>query len=388
MPWQLKKHEDPPIEALKAVFDPASEGEARPLLTSAHPPQPPPKGGDGLLTRANEAVGARAAMKHHAKELHFLTGRTCLCLAYALTLFGSFLLSELVVYRLYHKVWLGVAAYAFAITAAVLAVLYLPVRLAGSSLLAQRTRWALRFILTGTWLGLILGFELYYVYFITHFTYEDLQRHTDVMASAPAQNYKDMGSVQFSSSTQIDSTRGVGFRDAELGVTLCVAPILDSTMTNEDNVSFFAVGQDCCDWRASFMCATEEPAHYPGGLVDLKLEQYRTRPWIQQIFRLSRTKPSHERYVPAIRMSSKLYDYQPADEFLLVHWTFYPLDMLHDIWQTGFDAAMLQVVAVAQVALIAGICVVAGPEQLKQWESRPARADGRSARADDRFARA
>merc|ERR1719213_387334 len=81
-----------------------------------------------------------------------------------------------------------------------------------------------------------------------------MMRYSNVAASQNAQLFQDAGMLQFTSGTKVDATRAVGFRNIRTSKTLCVAPLVDSQMSKDDPIVFFAVGENCCGWRATFQC--------------------------------------------------------------------------------------------------------------------------------------
>lgn len=114
------------------------------------------------------------------------------------------------------------------------------------------------------WIGLLsavavlaaclVGLYIHYTSMIFWHKYSNMMKYTNVAASQNAQLFQDAGVLQFTSGTQVDTTRAVGFRNIRSSKTLCVAPLIDNQMSKDEPIVFFAIGENCCGWRATFMC--------------------------------------------------------------------------------------------------------------------------------------
>merc|ERR1719375_1962562 len=86
--------------------------------------------------------------------------------------------------------------------------------------------------------------------------------YKDVDAASPAAAYLDAGRIQFGNAS-IDYDSGVGFK--EYTSTFCVAPIMGKA--NQQKISFWAVGRDCCDEHGGFKCDDSEQQGVFGGVA-------------------------------------------------------------------------------------------------------------------------
>jgi len=86
--------------------------------------------------------------------------------------------------------------------------------------------------------------------------------YSNVLASTSGAAYKDAGKVWFAGSSQVDTTRSVGFQEYH---TYCVAPIIDENQ-GRNSVSFWAIGFDCCSARGEFECGAAGEASHRGGV--------------------------------------------------------------------------------------------------------------------------
>jgi len=119
--------------------------------------------------------------------------------------------------------------------------------------------------------GLLAGLIAYYKHLAYYSHYKASVVHVNVAANENVLRFADSGLLSFTADSHVDVSRSVGYQSAVKDATLCVAPIVDSVMAPTDPVSFFAVGTDCCEWRAAFKCddAANPDAH--GGALWLEL---------------------------------------------------------------------------------------------------------------------
>lgn len=118
--------------------------------------------------------------------------------------------------------------------------------------------------------AIVVGLFVHYSFLVFYNHYESMQTVTNVAASENALQFDGAGTLIFSADTVVDVQRSVGYRDANTSTTLCVAPVVDSTMTTEDPVGFFAVGTGCCGWRGSFTCDDVADSSAKGGMLLLE----------------------------------------------------------------------------------------------------------------------
>jgi len=104
--------------------------------------------------------------------------------------------------------------------------------------------------LSASLLGLFLGHQNYDYLMGQYYALSIGREYTDVLPAEPAGGHLDAGIISFAPGSRLDWTQSSPYRDPISGLTLCAAPIIDDTT---EEVSFFAVGIDCCD-RAGFWC--------------------------------------------------------------------------------------------------------------------------------------
>lgn len=364
MPWKLGHAAPASSPPPPPLFRPA--GETQPLLTPplVGPPGAPSCVADGLLVRANEARSKALARGESAADENTFRRQFWTAVLFAVALFTSSAIAALLLYVLYHSRSLLVLQYVLLITV-------IPSFLVRQRRLNDWKAWLVRLIILGTWIGIVVGLDLYYRHFIVYLRYEEMPTHTNVMAAQAASTVDDAGKLQFSGTAEVDATRAVGYRDADLGVTLCVAPIVDHAMGMNDSVSFFAVGEDCCDWRASFRCGeTSVAVTYPGALVRLTAEQLGERGPIPVLANLAATGAPHERFERAIHMSSQVFSYTLAERRLLVDWTSDPTAAQEKYWMAGVTKAICWGTLVFVVSIPVGVLAAMGREPVRRWLQR------------------
>jgi len=102
----------------------------------------------------------------------------------------------------------------------------------------------------GAWVGLLAyGRHMVYYYKLI-----DGRTYTNVSPASQANVVRDGAMILFQQSAMVDELRSLGYKDPVTGQMHCVAPIVDHSMSPTDPVSFFAVGEDCCNYRETFSC--------------------------------------------------------------------------------------------------------------------------------------
>jgi len=116
-------------------------------------------------------------------------------------------------------------------------------------------------------IALMVGLAIHYKWMLFYAKYSNMKRYTNVAPLQPALQFEDAGTLQFTMGTSVDRTRAVGYRHIRTSQTLCVAPVVSGQMTPTDQIVFFAVGVNCCGWRASFHCDDAGSSSARGGLL-------------------------------------------------------------------------------------------------------------------------
>jgi hypothetical protein len=121
--------------------------------------------------------------------------------------------------------------------------------------------------------GFASGWYNHYKNMVYYYTYNSLRKYTNVAGSEPPAEFGDAGMVLFTGDTHIDTTRAVGYKNAADGGNMyCVAPIMDSHQGGADPITFWAVGVNCCEPRAHFVCDDAGDGGAKSGLLLLDKE--------------------------------------------------------------------------------------------------------------------
>lgn len=235
------------------------------------------------------------------------------------------------------------------------------------ALLFQRKRWqkwlGVFFILAVTG-GVMAGFTLYYRHMVYFFHYRDAPKYTNVAAMQPAIMFEDAGMVKFKQGTVVDRTRSLGYQSATAGVTLCLAPVVDNSMEGNAEVSFFAVGINCCDWRARFWCDDAESADGDGGaLLHFDADQIVSplTAWMLE------SPVTRENFKPVFDLAKATFGLHIAQSTRLLRWTKDPVKLKDSYWyHCLLELAVLTLVAGA-FFFTGGFLAVLGERRIKSY---------------------
>mmetsp|Transcript_88947 Transcript_88947/g.276487 ORF Transcript_88947/g.276487 Transcript_88947/m.276487 type:complete len:385 (-) Transcript_88947:92-1246(-) len=131
--------------------------------------------------------------------------------------------------------------------------------------------WLGIFMAVATTMGFLSGLLGYYHHLVYYEHYRAVAAHTNVAASESVLRFEDSGLLSFTADAHVDASRSVGYQSALKDARLCVAPVMDGNMAPTDPVSLFAIGVDCCEWRAAFHCGDANDAGAHGGALRLSL---------------------------------------------------------------------------------------------------------------------
>lgn len=196
-------------------------------------------------------------------------------------------------------------------------------------------RATIRHSMIGLIAGLAVGSLIYYQKLIFYYGYQRHRTYSNVAASQQSLQFVDAGKLEFTVDSKVDTTRAVGFRSAMDHHTLCVAPIVDGSMGQSDPVSFFAIGEGCCGWRANFRCGDVGDPSARSGLMmmDSSLLAGPVMAWT--VARVT----DRDHYDKAIALQKAAFGTTIADDTRLVWWTKDP-DKLRDdryLWSSWND---------------------------------------------------
>lgn len=132
-------------------------------------------------------------------------------------------------------------------------------------------RWLGILLGLATCTGFVSGLLAYYKDLVYYNYYKAAVVHANVAANEDVLRFAESGLITFTDDSRVDVSRSVGYQSAKKNAKLCVAPVVDSIMAATDPVTFFAIGTDCCDFRAGFRCgdASDPTAHGAALLLPL-----------------------------------------------------------------------------------------------------------------------
>lgn len=194
--------------------------------------------------------------------------------------------------------------------------------------------------------GLLVGLYIHYEWTLFYGKYSNMMKYSNVAASQPAMQFEDAGSLIFTQGTTVDRTRAVGYRNIRTSQTMCVAPVVDSQMAPTDPIVFFAVGVNCCGWRASFHCDDAAKGGTRGGLLMLT-PNHLTSPameWaVDSAF-------NFEGFEEAIELQKSVFGVSPAKHHRMLRWVEDPTADIDHYRKRGLEAALLSCVGYFVIA--------------------------------------
>lgn len=114
------------------------------------------------------------------------------------------------------------------------------------------------FWIISTIVGTVVGFVIYFNSLVYFWRYAEMRPYTNVAAAESPDAFLDGSMFLWTEDTRLDAMRAVGFKSRWNGRVYCVAPIVDNSMTNAQDINFWAVGEGCCEPRAEFHCDDAE----------------------------------------------------------------------------------------------------------------------------------
>merc|ERR1719197_1509067 len=131
-----------------------------------------------------------------------------------------------------------------------------------------------------TFVGLFFGFFMYYRHLVYYLRYKEMRTYSNVGGVQSASQFNDGSMFLFTQDTRLDVMRSVGYKSRWTGQTYCVAPVVDSTMTNANAINFWAIGENCCLARGEFVCSDASDSRTMSALVVLEPEDV-VRPFMR-----------------------------------------------------------------------------------------------------------
>jgi len=201
--------------------------------------------------------------------------------------------------------------------------------------------WLGVLLLEATVLGLLVGFSCYFGNLVYFYRYQDMRAYSNVGASQSANNFHDGSMLLFTEDTRLDPLRSVGFASQWTGQTYCAAPIVDSTMSNENDIFYWAIGENCCLPRGSFECDDAFDALTRSALIILEPEDI-VRPYM----RWAVSGSTYPRYERAIRLQEAAYFTKAARQLKLVRWSRDPVALKNAYYHDAVSSCIWQSVLV------------------------------------------
>lgn len=171
-----------------------------------------------------------------------------------------------------------------------------------------------------TCVGLVFGFFMYFKFLVYYERYQEMRTYSNVGGSQPVSQFNDGSMFLFTQDTRLDVMRSVGYKSRWTGEVYCVAPVVDSTMTNADNINFWAVGSNCCLARGEFVCNDAQDPKTMSALVVLEPEDV-VRPFMKWAVAGS----VYPRYERSIKLQEAAYATRQARKIKMLYWVKDPI---------------------------------------------------------------
>jgi hypothetical protein len=201
--------------------------------------------------------------------------------------------------------------------------------------------------------GVVAGLFNEYTNMAYYHKYVALNEYSNVLPTAPIQGILDAGVLHFASNAVIDTQRAASFKSFTTpGTTFCVAPVLDSTFTNTDEIGIWAVGTNCCGKRSSFYCDDVDKGAM-SAIVVLPAEEVLPE-WLSSV---GFGATNFEDYSAAIKLAAAVHGTAIAREVRFVRWIADTQQFILQYYMRGMqfagDAAVLAI-----VLLFAGVVML------------------------------
>jgi hypothetical protein len=186
-----------------------------------------------------------------------------------------------------------------------------------------------------TFIGLFWGFYMYYQHLVYFRHYQELRSYTNTAGSTPASRFNDASMFLFTKDTRLDVMRSVGYKSRWTGQTYCAAPVVDSSMTSADHISFWAVGDNCCLARGDFVCDDAQDSRTMTALVVLEPEDV-VRPFMRWAVQGSK----YPRYERAIKLQEAAYATRAASQIKMLYWSKDPIALQDSFYYNAKNATI------------------------------------------------
>lgn len=205
----------------------------------------------------------------------------------------------------------------------------------------------------------------YWMHMFHYWSFDENRGYSNVLPSEPAEGKQDAGTIVFSNTARVDTTRAVGYRS---GTTYCVAPIMDDTQL--DRVEYWAAGTNCCDARGDFTCDDTWNPKAKSGVVILDMvpgDAYLASG--DTSIGVSLWAPALPYYKKAARQAEAHFALTSAEKAIFVRWVADTQVVQDEFWHAGTTFLLIV------IAIYLGISIIAGA-MLQLWSKRTASAQG------------
>jgi len=212
----------------------------------------------------------------------------------------------------------------------------------------------------------LVGSYNYWMHMFHYWSFDENRGYTNVLPTEPAEGHQDAGTIVFSNTARVDTTRAVGYK---AGTTYCVAPVMDDTQL--DRVEYWAAGTNCCGARGGdFTCDDTWNPKAKSGVVILDMV-----PGDASISTgdtsvgISLWAPILPYFRKAAKQAEAHYSLTSAKHAIFVRWVADTQVVQDEFWHAGTGFL------VAVVFIYLAISIIAGA-MLQLWSKRTASAQG------------
>jgi hypothetical protein len=316
---------------------------------------------DALVKKADKKLNWKEKIEEeftgHKAQLRVLAVSTCLSwgamVAYGIVQYSWF--------RVYHFSFSWTMFTQMLLIAIGISMIFVANRKVGG-----RDRMWLRFLgmlfILSTIVSMVVGGLLYFKSLAYYWRYQDLRPYTNVAGSQSAAAFPDANMFLWTEDTRLDAQRSVGYKSRFTGEVYCVAPIVDGTMADTNPVSYFAVGDNCCNARADFQCGDAMDPTVRSSLVLLEPEDV-----VRSFMTWAVKGAVYPRYERAINLQRATYGSTSSQTVKLVYWTKDPVGAMNafynDARTTAIWTGLLYFVSLEALACLITVLFIMTPKE-------------------------
>jgi hypothetical protein len=217
---------------------------------------------------------------------------------------------------------------------------------------------------TGSWwlfLGLLCIFAIvnacvcggynYWMHMFHYWSFDENRGYTNVLPTEPAEGKQDAGTIVFSNTARVDTTRAVGYRS---GTTYCVAPIMDDAQL--DRVEYWAAGTNCCEALGDFTCDDTWNPSAKSGVVILDMQPGDAYIMSgESSFGVSLWAPALPYYHKAAKQAEAHFSLTSAKHAIFVRWVADTQVVQDEFWHAGTGFLGIVVLIYLAISIPAGL---------------------------------